>query len=424
MKKVLMVAYGGGHISMVLPVARLMLQEGRFQPLILGLTTAHASVIAAGFPCLGLRDFLTDADDSAIACGRELARDLDTAIVGEDESAAYLGLSWMDLLAEHGQPGAEKLYAEQGRQCFSPVATMTRVLKATGADLLLTTSAPRAEKAAVIAAARLGVPAVCMVDLFAAYEFVWLREPDYAQRICVMNGRVRDKLLAAGRPPEDIVVTGNPAFDSINETEVVAAGRALRSARGWGDASNPASPIVVTWISQVEPSEHSCRPGERGNPKLPQEIWNLLSLTCQQLKDVFCVCRAHPSEPADDRELPSGQWLSRSSEPLHALLHASDLVVVMTSTVGLEASIAGTRVLQVLGSLYSVDAPYLDYGVAERAVTLDTLAMALAEEVEVVRSKRRLLAINAAITSESARTQNSAAKAVVVCISSVLDGQK
>ena len=42
---------------------------------------------------------------------------------------------------------------------------------------------------------------------------------------------------------------------------------------------------------------------------------------------------------------------------------AHDVVSVLTSTVGIEARLAGCRVIQVLGSLYSADAPYLAYTV-------------------------------------------------------------
>lgn len=423
MKKVLMIAYGGGHINMVLPVARLLRDEGHLTPLILGLTTARNAVVAAGFTCIGLRDFITDADHLALARGRELASGLDTSAVGDEESAAYLGLNWADLVATQGQTVAEALYAAQGRQCFLPVATMARVLQATGADLLLTTSAPRAERAAVLAAARLGVPAVCMVDLFAAYEIAWLREPGYAERICVLNPYVRDKLLAAGRPPEDVVVTGNPAFDAINRSEVIAAGRALRLARGWGDAGEPASPVVVTWISQVEPAAHACRPGEVGDPTLPAQIRKLLSAICQQLEDTVLVCRPHPSETPFEWALPPDNWLSPCGERLHPLLHASDLVVVITSTVGLEAAIAGKVVLQVLGSLYSDDAPYLRSGVAQRAVTLDALPQALAEQVEVVRLRRRASPLGASVAVDCKGAPNSAAKAVAACVAELLKAQ-
>jgi hypothetical protein len=71
--------------------------------------------------------------------------------------------------------------------------------------------------------------------------------------------------------------------------------------------------------------------------------------------------------------------LSPRGEPLHELLHACDGAVVLTSTVGLEARLAGCAVVQVTGSLYTADAPYLAYGIADAAVPVEGLAQAIAE---------------------------------------------
>ena len=197
MKRVLFVGYGGGHVRMLLPVARLLRGRGLAAPVFLGLTTARAEVEAAGFACLGFADVVRADDAAALAQGRALASQLPAHAVSFDESAAYLGLSYADLVREHGEAEAAAQYVAHGRQAFLPIATLERVLAQVRPDLLVATSAPRAERAAFVAARRLGVPAVCLVDLFAAYEIEWLREPGFADRICVLNDRVRDRLLAA-----------------------------------------------------------------------------------------------------------------------------------------------------------------------------------------------------------------------------------
>ena len=65
MKKALFVAYGGGHVRMLLPVARSLRERGWAEPVFLGLTTARAEVEAAGFRCLGFLDFVRPEDASA-----------------------------------------------------------------------------------------------------------------------------------------------------------------------------------------------------------------------------------------------------------------------------------------------------------------------------------------------------------------------
>ncbi|KQT08807.1 hypothetical protein [Ramlibacter sp. Leaf400] len=370
MKRVLFVGYGGGHVRMLLPVARLLRERGLAEPVFLGLTTARAEVEAAGFACLGFADVVRADDAAALAQGRALASQLPAHAVSFDESAAYLGLSYADLVREHGEAEAAARYAAHGRQAFLPIATLERVLAQVRPDLVVATSAPRAERAAFVAARRLGVPAVCLVDLFAAYEIEWLREPGFADRICVLNDRVRDRLLAAGRSEEEVTVTGNPAFDGLLDPAVRERGAALRKARGWEGRR------VWLWASQVEPESHPCQPG-RGDPLLPRRIAQELQRIAQARPGMALVIRPHPSEGELRIELAQRQWLSPRGENLHELLHACDGVVVLTSTVGLEARIAGCALVQVTGSLYTPDAPYLAYGIADAAVPREGLAAAI-----------------------------------------------
>jgi predicted glycosyltransferase len=56
--------------------------------------------------------------------------------------------------------------------------------------------------------------------------------------------------------------------------------------------------------------------------------------------------------------------LSCNAEPIAALLHAVDLVVVITSTVGLEAAIVGRPVVSVDASVFTADTPYAAMGVS------------------------------------------------------------
>lgn len=371
MKKVLLVAYGGGHVRMLLPVARALRDRGLAEPVFLGLTTARAQVLAAGFPCLGFLDFVEAGDAPALAQGRQLACALAQHAVSFEESAAYLGLCYADLEHELGAEQAARRYADQGRQAFLPVRTLQRILRRLRPALVVATSAPRAERAALLAARALGVPSVCLVDLLAAYEIEWLQAPDYADRVCVLNEPVRQRLLAAGRRPQQVVVTGNPAFDPLFDPALRERGAALRRSRGWERRS------VWLWASQPEPARHH-RSGQAGDPRLPARIAARLQSLTEAHPDLELVIRPHPSEAAGYRiALGERQHLSGPGEDLHTLLAACDGVVVLTSTVGIEARMAGCHVLQVLGSLYSDDAPYQACGIADAAVPLEQLEAAL-----------------------------------------------
>ena len=243
-------------------------------------------------------------------------------------------------------------------------------VKALRPDVVVATNAPRGERAAIVAAGRLGLPALCVVDLFAIDEVLWIGQAGYADRVCVLNAAVRDFLIAAGRRPEEVVATGNPGFDALNAPEAVAAGRQLRQQRGWTDL------CALLWPTQVEPAVHPFD-GRPGDPTLPgRALQQLVQWTLAHDDAVLCLrTRAGeipPDVPAHERLVITGQDL-----PLPTLLHACDLVVTLTSTVGLEGHLAGCRLVQVTGSVFDKAMPLLRYGIADDAVPVQSLRSAL-----------------------------------------------
>ena len=71
--------------------------------------------------------------------------------------------------------------------------------------------------------------------------------------------------------------------------------------------------------------------------------------------------------------------------PLAPLLHATDLVVTLNSTVGLEGHLAGCRLVQVLGSVFDQAMPLERYEIADVAVELADLPGALNRWIEAPR---------------------------------------
>ena len=66
MRRALFVTYGGGHVNMVIPVARELARRGGWRVDILGLTTAGAVLRDAGLPSLGFRDLVRPEDAGAL----------------------------------------------------------------------------------------------------------------------------------------------------------------------------------------------------------------------------------------------------------------------------------------------------------------------------------------------------------------------
>lgn len=369
MKKVLFVCYGGGHVRMVLPVARALQEAGLAQVQILGLTSAAPVVRQSGLELLQIKDFLRPSDAQAVAFGHELGADLGQ-VPDIDETAAYLGLSFADLVVAEGEAVAAARYAREGRQAFLPRALLTRVLSTVKPDLVVATSAPRAERAAILAAGDLGIPSVCMVDLFAVDEVRWLAAPAYANRLCVLNDDVKRFLLRAGRSENEVIVTGNPAFDALQSPQAKAAGEALRKKLHWQGKK------VLLWPIQVEPSRHPFD-GRSADPELPARVLAALCRWTLANEDVVLCVRprdgeAVPDLPPDPRLVVTGQdWA------LPPLLHAIDMVVTLTSTVGLEGFLTGARVVQVLGSVFDEALPLWRFGMAQAAVPLNDMPAAL-----------------------------------------------
>jgi hypothetical protein len=369
MKSVLFVCYGSGHVKMVLPVARALQASGRADVQVLGLTTAASAVREAGLPLLQVKDFVEASDAEALRHGERLAAGLGS-VTDPDETRAYLGLSYAELEADHGRDEAARRYAQDGRQAFLPVHLLERILRRVGPDLVVATNSPRGERAAILAARALNLPAVCIVDLFAIDEVRWIGQPAYADRICVLNGHVRDFLVQAGRRPDEIVVTGNPAFDALHDAAVVHAGRSLRAERGWQGRR------VLLWPAQDEPQRHPFD-GRPGDPALPARVLQALVEWTLARPDVVLCVRARAGQPLP--QLPESPQVVATGQdwPLHPLLHAVDAVVTLTSTVGLEGRLAGARLVQVSGSVFDDAMPLGRFGLADTTVPLAGLPDAL-----------------------------------------------
>ena len=373
----LFVAYGGGHVKALLPVALQAQAQGLARVVFLALTTAATLVREAGLPAYGFVDLLELSDTQALRQGERLIQALSVQAAQREESIAYLGLSYAELEADVGPEVATARYAQYGRQSFLPVRVLERAIRRWQPACLLTTNSPRAERAALLAARRLGIPSLCLVDLFGLWERDWLVRPDYADALCVLNPQVSASLAAAGRPEGHIHVTGNPAFDHIHDSAVVAQGQALRLDVGW------LGQRVLLYASSPEP-QHVQGIAGQGDPTWPRRIEDRLIEAVQANPSLALWVRRHPSEaPADAIRSAAHPRIRVSEGVLHPYLHACDEVVVTVSTVGVEANVAGCDVTQARGSILDSLSPYLAMGIAQRELQLSEIATHMAQPVPV-----------------------------------------
>jgi hypothetical protein len=373
--EVLFVTYGGGHVQMVLPVAKRLHQLGQ-RVSIFALTTAIPIIEASGLPFFTYADLPQFADPAIRACGERLLTDLPSnGVLPAIETQAYLGVNYHDLERKFGIDEAAALWAARGRQAFEPLLTMRETLSDLRPALVVATNSPRSEKAAVEAATDLGIPAVAMVDMFALQEIKWLSRPDFGHHLFVFDESVRQRMVKLGRPENEVTVSGNPAFDTLMDPQVISAGHSLRAARDWGAEGR----IVLLSASTPEPALHPFT-GEPANPALPRAVEDELRRIVAVDPRFELVIRRHPSE---DQSVVVAERITQSvqSEDVSTVIHAVDVVVVTCSTVGLQAYLAGVPVVCVEGSVFNKDAPYAEYGMATPVADLADLRVTLANIV-------------------------------------------
>ncbi|MGI9218309.1 MAG: UDP-N-acetylglucosamine 2-epimerase [Hydrogenophaga sp.] len=346
--KVLFVSYGGGHIGMVLPVMRELeaLLPGVQCPL-MALTTGHHKAKAARPEALGYRDFLHLVDAGAArAWGERLSEGNTSPDVPRDETIAYLGINYLDLIAQHGEAGAADLYRQQGRYGFRPLHFMRKVMDALQPDAVVATNSPRSERTALDVAGERGLPAVGMVDLFGLDSDTYVLHAPKPAWTCVISEGVRQRLIARGFPPDGVVVTGNPAFDGLFSAHNHERAQRFLAERGWQDLK------PVLFAGHWEPQAHPATPVPVGQA-LPREIEAVLRDCVQTRDDLALIVRYHPSDWTEYPRLPDEPRIHFSEpprEPIHPLILASEAVVVQTSTVGLESAVGGKPVISVENS--------------------------------------------------------------------------
>lgn len=354
---VFLTMYGGAHVALAVPLMHELARRGH-RLTVLALTTAGPACERHGIPHCRPIAFAELAHPLVQRLGRRLLPRHHTDGIGlsEDESIAYLGESFRELVEDLGEEAAEDLYAEQGLNAFFPVRFLTRALRAVAPDAVVSTDSPRMERAALHAARRLCLPGLCAVSSFPDIGMHFLRQPEHGDVLCVYSDKVRRQFVDVGRDPARIFVTGNPAWDALADPAPRAQRDAARRERGLTNADT-----VVLWAEQPEP----------GNEELPRRVRYELNRICRATPGWRLLVRLHPSstDPAKER-IPDGALASPRTEPLLSALHVADVVVTLTSTVGYEALLLGKPAVIVQISRFS---HLVDYSPEEGALVIGAL---------------------------------------------------
>jgi len=354
---VFITTYGGAHVALAVPLIRELERRGH-RLSVLALTTAGPACARQGIAHRRPLEFAELTHPLVQRLGRRLLERHHTDGIGlsVDESIAYLGESYRELVEDLGERPADERYAAQGLNAFFPVRFLTRVLRSIAPEVVVATDSPRMERAALHAARRLGIPSLCAVSSFPDIGMHYLRQPEHGDVVCVYSDKVRRQFLEVGRDPACIVVTGNPAWDSLADPAPRAARAAARAERGLTDDD-----VVVLWAEQPEP----------GNEELPRRVRYELNRICRENPGWRLLVRLHPSSTDPAKEwIPAGALISPRTEPLLSALHVADVVVTLTSTVGYEALLLDKPAVIAAISRFS---HLVDYSAEEGALVIGAL---------------------------------------------------
>ena len=372
---VLFVTYGNGHIAKVAPVVQ-ALEDKAVRCTVLAMTLGYAQSLRLGMQPIGYKDLLHLVDaDAAMRYGRMLWPENQHPDVDELESCAYLGINYLEWVETYGEEEAAARYKKGGRRSFLPVRFIGKVIDFLQPDVVVSTSSPRSEQAAIEAAVVRGVPSLTMLDVFAMPHDTYLHHEAYADRITAPSALAGQQLRNAGIDPAKIRVTGCPAYDTLRDVSQAPLGTELKRSLGWDGLK------VLLWAGSLEQDETGV-PEQFYGTKFGVLVEQRLRAFVASHPDTALIVRYHPtqynvfpdlgkqervyvSNPAADRLLPQ--------------LHAADTVIVQTSTVGFESALLGKRLLCLSFSPRVINTEYdlSQLGIAESVRSLDDLVPVL-----------------------------------------------
>lgn len=372
---VLFVTYGNGHIAKVAPVVK-MLEARGIRCVVMALTLGYKQAERLGLAPVGYKDFLHLVDaGKALHYGRMLWPENRHPDVDEFESCCYLGINYLEWTETYGEEGAAQLYAEKGRRGFLPVKFLGKVIDAVGGSVVVSTSSPRSEQAAIEAAVLRKLPSLTMLDVFANPHDTYLYHKTYADRITAPSRLAAQQLHSAGFDPECIRITGCPAYDYLRDPSHVGEGPALKHSLGWDGLS------VLLWAGSMEAATTGAPP-EYVDTGLCEMVERRLREWVRSRPDVALIVRYHPTQYhffADQGPQERVYVSNPGVDPLRAQLHAADTVLVQTSTVGFEAALMGKRLLNLAFSptVISTEYDFSKLGLAEAVTSMEELTAVL-----------------------------------------------
>lgn len=354
-RKILYISYGGGHANLVRHIYNELAQDRFYEQKVIALTVAGRVFDGCGIPYSLIEDYvdLFPYKQDILTYGNEMAVSAFRADAGilYSDLVAYLGIGFCDLREELGESRAREAYAEKGRTAFCPVRSMELIIQQEKPSVLVITCGVRMEKAAGIAANRLGVPVVRIADL-PVFE-----DSGCNCITCVMNDYGRDYANRKLKVPlSNIVVTGQPVFEDnvrVNRIE-------LEQCREWLKADRYEK--VILYLEQPGLQEIG-------------QVEDCLRRLAEKWNKYLFLIKLHPNQTEQREGKFPDNMLFFKDYPLKNLLYICDVAITRDSTAGMEAALVGKPLITLM--LGATDIDYSEYGISIKVDKLEKLEKAI-----------------------------------------------
>ena len=214
-KLILLIAYGGGHMNIILSIYNI-LKKSNLNLKIFALTSAIEQCKKQKIPFESYKDYISDIDIEKYK-KKYKYQILENHNDDYDilDTIAYVGKNLEEIERLWGYKNSIIKYNIKKRHSFFPFDFMKNVIKKNNPDLLIATNSPKSEYASVVAAKSLGIKTIQIDDLNGD-SFM----PFVSDFICANTKYSIPEIVSKGVDPKKIIVTGNPYFDLIYQNKI------------------------------------------------------------------------------------------------------------------------------------------------------------------------------------------------------------
>ncbi|MEK6556689.1 MAG: CDP-glycerol glycerophosphotransferase family protein [Candidatus Margulisiibacteriota bacterium] len=292
---------------------------------------------------------------------------------------------------------------------------VTSFLKSLNVDLVLTgtSSDDFTEKYLWQSAQQLGIPSAAIIDQWMSYGMRFSRYGlseyrQYAQkpsidflpsRIFIMDKLAKNEAIAEGLPPDKLVVTGQPYFETLMKKASTIHPTGEIKSRHLIDPDTAlivfaSEPIMETYHDQ---EQSTCARGYDQYSIFSALLDGLEEVHANSLHKFVLLIRLHPKEKKDsinrileERAMPFRVIVGDESEPF-CLMKESDLIVGMSSMFLIEAALLGRPILSVQIGLNQKD-PFVLSRMGLTKTVLDK--QSLGDQIKEALTKTNTIAYN------------------------------